>query len=112
MVVVQRYGHGPEEELPLEANGDYTRDIGYLKFANYTVNVTGCSAYDNLLNNVWYQPEEVFPVDGIPEERQHVFWVPVDLAYLEISQTLEVITFLLCIHLSNLWEKNSIRSKM
>ncbi|KAF2304444.1 hypothetical protein GH714_031518 [Hevea brasiliensis] len=84
-----RHGKGPEDELPLESNGDYTRDVGYIKFANYTVNVTGCSSYDNLLNNVWYQPEEVFPVDGTPEERQHAFWVPVDLAYFEISRTLE-----------------------
>ncbi|KAJ9168309.1 hypothetical protein P3X46_019852 [Hevea brasiliensis] len=72
----QRHGKGPEDELPLESNGDYTRDVGNIKFANYTVNVTGCSSYDNLLNNVWYQPEEFFPVDGTPEERQHAFWVP------------------------------------
>lgn len=29
--------------------------------------------YDNLWNNAWHQPEEVFPVDGIPEQRQHAF---------------------------------------
>ncbi|KAF2304447.1 hypothetical protein GH714_031565 [Hevea brasiliensis] len=85
----QRHGKGPEDELPLESNGDYTRDVGYIKFANYTVNVTGCSSYDNLLNNVWYQPEEVFPVDGTPEESNMPFVVPVDLSYFEISRTLE-----------------------
>lgn len=88
--MVQRYGLGPDDELPLESAGDYTRNIGYLKFANYTVNVTEGSPYDNLLNNVWYQPEEVFPVDGTPEERQHAFWVAVDPYYYEISKQLEV----------------------
>ncbi|KAM5565519.1 bark storage protein A-like [Rosa sericea] len=85
----QRYGNGPEDELPLESQGDYTRDIGYLKFANYTVNVTDRSSYDNLLNNIWYQPEEVFPVDGTPEQREHAFWIPVDPFYYEVSQKLE-----------------------
>lgn len=83
---MQRYGDGPENELALEASGDYTREIGYIKFANFSTNES-----DNLLNNVWYQPEEVFPVDGTPEERQHVFWVPVDANYFELSQKLEVI---------------------
>ena len=64
--IVQRYGDGPLDELPLESNGDYTRDIGYIKFANYTTNVTNCNSHDNLLNNVCYQPEEVFPIDGNP----------------------------------------------
>lgn len=90
--MLQRYGDGPNDELPLEENGDYTREIGYLNFGNYNVNNgTNCTAsYDNLLNNIWYQPEEVFPVDGIPEERQHAFWVPVDSHYYKISQELEV----------------------
>ncbi|XP_008220066.1 PREDICTED: bark storage protein A-like [Prunus mume] len=85
----QRYGKGPEDELPLEANGDYTREFGYLNVANYTVNVTDGSSYDNLLNNIWFQPEEVFPIDGTPEERQHAFWVAVDPHYYEISQKVE-----------------------
>ncbi|KAL5558686.1 hypothetical protein UlMin_034897 [Ulmus minor] len=85
----QRYGQGPEDELPLESNGDYTREVGFLKFANYTVNVTDCSSYDNLLNNIWYQPEEIFPVDGTPEEREHAFWVPVDPTYYNIAKNLE-----------------------
>lgn len=78
----------------MEENGDYTREIGYLKFANYTVNVSSSSSYDNLLNNVWYQPEEVFPVDGTPEEREHAFWVPVDSLYFQLSQNLLVRSFL------------------
>ncbi|TYI17167.1 hypothetical protein ES332_A07G005100v1 [Gossypium tomentosum] len=31
----QRYGDGPEDELALESNGDYTREIGYLRFSDY-----------------------------------------------------------------------------
>lgn len=94
----QRYGNGPEDELALESDGDYTRDIGYIKFANYTVNVTQRGSYDNLLNNIWYQPEEVFPVDGTPEERQHAFWVPVDPLYFEISKKLEDLKLEGCIN--------------
>ncbi|KAL3498449.1 hypothetical protein ACH5RR_041181 [Cinchona calisaya] len=88
----QRFGKGPDNELPLEEPGDYTREIGYLRFANYYTsdNETACNAtHDNLLNNVWYQPEEVFPVDGFPEIRQHAFWVPVDSHYYKISKALE-----------------------
>lgn len=87
---MQKYGRGPEDELPLEANGDYTRKIGYLKFADYTTNISDGVSYDNLLNNIWYQPEEIFPIDGTPEQRQHAFWIPVDSQYYQISQKLEV----------------------
>ncbi|KAJ7965962.1 Bark storage protein A [Quillaja saponaria] len=91
----QRYGKGAEDELALESNGDYTREIRYLKFANYTrINVsdsspTSFSSYNNLLNNIWYQSEEVFPINGIPEERQHAFWVTVSSHYFNISQKLK-----------------------
>lgn len=88
---MQRYGKGPEDLLALESNGDYTREVGYIKFANYTVNVSACESHDNLLNNVWYQPEEVFPVDGVPEQREHAMWVAVDSHYFNISKKLEVI---------------------
>ncbi|GMP94861.1 hypothetical protein CsSME_00044142 [Camellia sinensis var. sinensis] len=81
--------NGPEDELSLEENGDYTREIGYIKYANYATIVTECNLHDNFLNNVWYQPEEVFPIDGTPEERQHAFWVPVDSHYFELSKNLE-----------------------
>ncbi|KAI3696673.1 hypothetical protein L6452_29135 [Arctium lappa] len=81
----QRYGNGPENELPLEAFGDYTRDIGYLKIEKYSTDLGS----DNFLNNIWYQPEEIFPVDGTPEERQHAFWVPVDPTYFELAKNLE-----------------------
>ncbi|KAM3735661.1 hypothetical protein ACB098_10G103700 [Castanea mollissima] len=94
----QRYGQGPEDELPLKSNGDYTREIGYLKFANYTANVTDGSSYDNLLNNIWYQPEEVFPINGTPEQREHAFWVSVDPLYFEISKKLEGLVLEGCIN--------------
>ncbi|CAN6682008.1 unnamed protein product [Malus baccata var. baccata] len=94
----QRYGNGPEDELPLEKDGDYTREIGYLNVANYTTNVTDGSSYDNLLNNIWFQPEEVFPIDGTPEERQHAFWVAVDPLYYEISQKLEDLELERCLN--------------
>ncbi|KAM0018141.1 putative adenosylhomocysteine nucleosidase [Helianthus debilis subsp. tardiflorus] len=89
----QRYGQGPESELPLESNGDYTRDVGYLKFSDYNNDTT----VDNLLNNVWYQPEEVFPINTTPETRQHVFWVPVDKHYFALSKKLEDLKLEECI---------------
>ncbi|OMO91059.1 hypothetical protein COLO4_18669 [Corchorus olitorius] len=96
--MVQRYGNGPQDELPLEGQGDYTREIGYIQFADYATNVSNCNSHDNLLNNIWYQPEEVFPVDGIPEERQHAFWVPVDTSYYNLSKSLENMELERCVN--------------
>ncbi|KAK4783654.1 hypothetical protein SAY86_008028 [Trapa natans] len=96
----QRYGDGPDDELALEDSGDYTRKLGYLKISNYTVNEAGngvSNAY-NLLNNVWYQPEEIFPVDGTPEERQHAFWVRVDDHYYGLSAKLLNMTLAGCVN--------------
>ncbi|KAI3802907.1 hypothetical protein L1987_31054 [Smallanthus sonchifolius] len=90
----QRYGQGPENELPLESNGDYTRSIGYLKFADYNNDTTT----DNLLNNVWYQPEEVFLIETTPEIRQHIFWVPVDEHYFTLFEKLEGMKLEECIN--------------
>ncbi|KAL9666459.1 hypothetical protein QQ045_000792 [Rhodiola kirilowii] len=53
-----------------------TRSIGYQNFSDYS-QVGNSSSKNNLLNSIWYQPEEVFPVTGTPEVRQHAFWVPV-----------------------------------
>lgn len=87
----QRYGSGPDDELALESDGDYTRSIGYLKFSDYNLSIKKAnSSSDNLLNNVWYQPEEIFPVHGTPEERQHLFWVPVDSHYFALAKRLKV----------------------
>jgi hypothetical protein len=33
---------------------------------------------ENLLSKIWYQPEEIFPIDRTREVLQHAFWVPVD----------------------------------
>ncbi|KAL8499210.1 hypothetical protein ACS0TY_022256 [Phlomoides rotata] len=50
----QRYGNGPENELPLEPSGDYTREIGHIKIAEYStkgvqlencLNATECLSY-------------------------------------------------------------------
>ncbi|KAM0053614.1 putative adenosylhomocysteine nucleosidase [Helianthus debilis subsp. tardiflorus] len=90
----QRYGNGPHDTLPLEESGDYTRDIGYLNIANYSTDLES----DNLLNNIWYQPEEIFPVDGTPEERQHAFWVPIDSGYFTLAKTLESLTLEGCLN--------------
>ncbi|CAN6353322.1 unnamed protein product [Urochloa humidicola] len=88
----QRYGDGPQNELALESNGDYTRNLGSLNFTDYTVvdkNHQSATA-GNLLNGVWYQPEEVFPASsGTPESRSHAFWIPVDARYYELSRKLE-----------------------
>ncbi|KAK4277003.1 hypothetical protein QN277_015076 [Acacia crassicarpa] len=94
----QRYGQGPNDTLALEANGDYTRDVGHLKFAEFTSNISDGSSYDNLLNNIWYQPEEVFPVDGTPEQRQHILWVPVDSTYYQLSAKLEDMELVSCLN--------------
>ncbi|KAJ8638186.1 hypothetical protein MRB53_012453 [Persea americana] len=85
----QRYGDGPDDELALESNGDYTRRIGYLKLSDYNNDTKDGIVSENLLNNIWYQPEEIFPVDGYPEIRQHAFWVPVDKHYFSIARKLE-----------------------
>lgn len=49
----------------------------------------------NVLNKVWYQPEEIYPVDGTPEVEQLAFWVPVDKTYFEIARKGKVSSTLL-----------------
>lgn len=88
----QRFGQGPNDQLALEANGDYTRQFGSLRFADYN-SVNGS---DNLLNAVWYQPEEVFPRTGTPEVRQHAFWVAADAKYLALADKLKGIELQRC----------------
>ncbi|KOM28637.1 hypothetical protein LR48_Vigan561s002700 [Vigna angularis] len=93
-----RHGLGPDDTLPLEDNGDYTRNLGFLKFADFTTNVSDDSSADNQLNNIWYQPEEIFPVDGVPEERQHAFWIPVDSNYYRIAEKLQGLKLESCVN--------------
>ncbi|XP_061354708.1 bark storage protein A-like [Gastrolobium bilobum] len=93
----QRYGQGPNDSLPLD-NGGLTRKVEYLKFADFTSNASADSTFDNLLNNIWYQPEEILPIDGIPEERQHAFWVPVDSKYYHIARKLEGLKLDACVN--------------
>ncbi|KAF9615672.1 hypothetical protein IFM89_026054 [Coptis chinensis] len=94
----QRYGDGPDDELAFEANGDYTRKIGYLKISDYANGTENEKSLDNLLNNVWYQPEEIFPVNGIPEVRQHAFLVPVDKRFYSLAEKLENMTLERCVN--------------
>ncbi|KMT18015.1 hypothetical protein BVRB_2g032090 [Beta vulgaris subsp. vulgaris] len=94
----QRDGHGPDDELALEAAGDYSREYGNLRFADYTSNISDNSAPDNLLNRIWYQAEEVFPIDGTPEQRQHVFWVPVDPHYFNLAKKLQSLNLVGCVN--------------
>ncbi len=82
---IQRYGQGPNDPLSLESSGDFTRKFGYLNIGAYDV-----PKGTNLLNNVWYQPEEVYPVTGVPEVRQHVFFLPVDEKLYETAKKLVV----------------------
>lgn len=84
---MQRFGDGPDDLLSLEPFGDYTRDVGYIKFSDYNNKTV-----ENSLNNAWYQPEEIFPVYGTPEVRQHAFWVPVNRKYFALAQKLLVST--------------------
>lgn len=94
----QRYGDGPKDELALESNGDYTRDIGYLEFSHYNNDTKNVKSPDNLLNRVWYQPEEIFPVNGTPEIRQHSFWGPVDDYYFSLAERLEGMKLTGCVN--------------
>ncbi|KAK1425999.1 hypothetical protein QVD17_14666 [Tagetes erecta] len=94
----QRYGNGPEDPLPFEGEGGFTREIGNLKFGRYSSNGDGDGDGDNLLNNVWYQAEEVYPVDSTPEQTQQAFWIPVDSTYLSLSKALEKLKLEDCIN--------------
>ncbi|GAA0150317.1 hypothetical protein LIER_09282 [Lithospermum erythrorhizon] len=86
---MQRDGDGSDEPLALEVNGDYTRDIGYLEFDDYNTGFICVIKPFNLLNRVWFQPEEIFHIDGQSEVRQHALWIPADENYLAIAQKLK-----------------------
>ncbi|CAO2199699.1 unnamed protein product [Urochloa humidicola] len=94
----QRYGDGAENKLPLEAAGDYTREFGFLNFSDYTVGKGNPELSANTLNSIWYQPEEIFPISGTPEERQHAFWVPVSKRYYKLAGKLEGIELPACVN--------------
>ncbi|KAI9128670.1 hypothetical protein K1719_000153 [Acacia pycnantha] len=91
----QRFGHGGEDELALEVNGDYTRKFGYLNFSNFNNHK---NLVLNSLNSVWYQPEEVFPINSVPEVRQHAFWVPVDNKYFQVAKKLKNVKLEGCVN--------------
>ncbi|KAM0894202.1 hypothetical protein ACQ4PT_024614 [Festuca glaucescens] len=94
----QRYGDGKENELPLEAAGDYTREYGFLNFSDYTVGQGNPALSANELNSIWYQPEEIFPASGVPEERQHAFWVRASKRYYALAAKLEGMELPACVN--------------
>ncbi|TKY44614.1 Bark storage protein A [Spatholobus suberectus] len=94
----QRYGDGPKDELALEANGDYSRKFDYLRFADYNNYTKHSKSVTNLLNNIWFQAEEIFPMNGTPEVRQHAFWVPVDKTYFKIATKLKDVKLSDCVN--------------
>ncbi|KAJ1279805.1 hypothetical protein BS78_04G183800 [Paspalum vaginatum] len=94
----QRDCDGPENELPLEAAGDYTREYGFLNFSDYTVISGPQGNPGNTLNSIWYQPEEIFPASGTPEQRQHAFWVPVSDRYYALAEQLESLELPACVN--------------
>ncbi|XP_008783246.1 bark storage protein A [Phoenix dactylifera] len=93
----QRFGDGPNAELSFESSGDYTRTIGHLNFSDFDINKNDKN-FGNSLNSVWYQPEEVFPVSGVPEVRERAFWVSVDHHYFALSEKLEGMKLTRCIN--------------
>uniref|UniRef100_A0A453EI09 Nucleoside phosphorylase domain-containing protein n=2 Tax=Aegilops tauschii subsp. strangulata TaxID=200361 RepID=A0A453EI09_AEGTS len=94
----QRFGDGKDNELPLEAAGDYTREYGFLNFSDYTVGQSNPELSANHLNSIWYQPEEIFPASGEPEERQHAFWVPASKRYYALAKKLEGMELPACVN--------------
>uniref|UniRef100_A0ACD5VZP5 Uncharacterized protein n=1 Tax=Avena sativa TaxID=4498 RepID=A0ACD5VZP5_AVESA len=94
----QRYGDGKDNELPLEAAGDYTREYGFLNFSDYTVGQGDPELAANELNSIWYQPEEVFPASGVPEDRQHAFWVRASERYYALAARLEGMELPRCVN--------------
>ncbi|XP_058074303.1 bark storage protein A-like [Magnolia sinica] len=85
----QRYGDGPDDELSLEPDGAFTREIGSLNFADFNNKTDKEDTPENILNSVWFQPEDIFPTDGIPESSEQKFWVAVDHLLFDLSKKLE-----------------------
>lgn len=103
----QRYGDGPTDELAFESSGDYTRKIGNLNFSDFNINKNDKN-FGNYLNSVWYQPEEVFPVSGVPEVRQHAFWVSVDPHYFALSKKLEGMNLTRCVNSTSCLKRSPV----
>ncbi|KAK7314444.1 hypothetical protein VNO77_32968 [Canavalia gladiata] len=81
-----------------EVDGDFNKSFGYLKFANYNNYTKHSDLVTNLLNMIWYQPEEIFPVNGIPEVSHDIFWVPVDKTYFNIARNLKNVKLDNCVN--------------
>ncbi|KAK7272708.1 hypothetical protein RJT34_29493 [Clitoria ternatea] len=81
-----------------EVNGDFNTSFGNLKFANFNNDSNHFNSVTNLLNKVWYQPEEIFPVNGTPEVSHDIFWVPVDKTYFKIARNLKNVKLSSCVN--------------
>ncbi|BAU02888.1 hypothetical protein LR48_Vigan10g012400 [Vigna angularis] len=81
-----------------EENGDFNTKFGYLEFSDYSNSTKDFNTDTNLLNKVWYQPEELFPVNGIPEARHHIFWTTVDKTYFKIAGKLKNVKLESCVN--------------
>ncbi|KAK7379991.1 hypothetical protein VNO78_32304 [Psophocarpus tetragonolobus] len=88
-----------------EVNGDFSREFGYLDFANYNSCTKDFKSGTNLLNKVWYQAEEIFPVNGKPGVKQEVFWAPVDDTYFKIARKLKSVKLESCVNTTCLPKK-------
>ncbi|CAM6123545.1 unnamed protein product [Calypogeia fissa] len=90
----QRFGDNLTTPLSLESSGDYTRAFGALQVGKYNVPLTKNA--DNLLHNIWFQPEEVYAVTGTPEVRAHAFFVKVDKHYYGLAEKLTAVKLQSC----------------
>nr|KYP66957.1 Bark storage protein A [Cajanus cajan] len=82
-----------------EIDGDFSRKFGNLEFADYS----NCSKdfepkNTNLLSKVWYQAEEIYPVNGNTEVNHDIFWVPVDKTYFKIARNLKNVKLDSCVN--------------
>ncbi|TKY44613.1 Bark storage protein A [Spatholobus suberectus] len=90
-----------------EQNGDFSKKFGYLKFADYNNCTKDFESNSNLLKKVWYQPEEIFPVNGIPEASHDIFWAPVDKTYFKIASNLKCLVMCFKSTFVNIFTTNS-----
>ncbi|PKI76277.1 hypothetical protein CRG98_003388 [Punica granatum] len=89
---------GQTTSYHLSQSGDFNRKIGALNISEYNEGSDNKDGKSNLLNNVWLQEEEIYPINGIPEQRQHVFWVPVDKHYFAVSEKLKDLKLENCVN--------------
>ncbi|XP_006833371.2 bark storage protein A [Amborella trichopoda] len=80
----QRYGDGPQKSSN-QSSGKYCERPQYLHFAAFNKP----SSANNLLNNVWFEAEDVFPKIEKHKPDKQVFWIPAHHHYISISGKLK-----------------------